>query len=160
MSTKLNFQKRMMYKLKRDMGIPVSYYQPIQNDQDVETGEITRDYTVIQIRRAIVFETRQLRSFIYDLSFIAANKNFTMGGYFDVTDRLVAFHKIDVPSTFVPSNNDHMVIKHRKYMVKEIAELEDNEILAFKVKEIKGLIVREFHTISLENVMELTHEQS
>ena len=150
---KLNFQRRMMYRLKRDMGIRITYYQPIQNDYDIQTGATTRDYTVLTVKRALVFETRQLREFVYDLSFIAANKNFTMGGHFDSVTRVVAFHREDTPTGFAPDINDSIFIKNRKYAVKEIAELEDNEIIAFKAREVKGLIKREFHTVSLESIL-------
>ena len=152
MANKLRFQKQIIYRLKRDMGTPVDYYQPISNVQNVKTGVVVRSFTVTPVKRALVFETKELRKFEYDLSFIAANKNFTMGGYFDQAERFILLDVEDLPKDFSPSSNDHVVSRGRRYQVILVNELEDNRLIAVKVKELKGMERSQIHVVTIESV--------
>jgi len=153
---KLRFQRRLIYRLKRDKGVPLSFYQPVNTSQDLKTGVVSRAVTVTNIRRAIVMQSRQLRDFEYDLSFIAANKNFTMGGYFDQTDRVVLIDAKDLPSGFKLDLNDYVQTGNRRYNVLEGTELEMDDIFVFKIREIKERQKQLIHIVKAQNVLGLT----
>ena len=143
-----------MYRLKRDYGIRVTYNQPDNPEVvDYKTGVTTRTFTTTNIRRAIVLESRQQRDFEYDLSFIAANKNFTMGGFFDVAERFMVLELRDLPNGFKADINDHVYIDNRRYEIKEFNELQDLKIVAYRIKEVKGIVTHEIHVRSLESVL-------
>jgi len=120
----LRENKKILYRLERQYGVPVVFRNPIQNDYNVQTGAMTRDYDTIKVRRVIVLPTRQTRDFVYDLAYIASNKNFTEGGYFDKTVRNMIVRKKWL-GTNVPSLEWECTYKNANYVVKEINETED-----------------------------------
>ena len=126
----------ILYRLKRNFGLPITFWHPISNTSNIQTGAINRSYTVTQIKRGIVLPTRTIRDFTYDLSYIAANKNFTYGAYFDTDDRLIILDKKDLPDGFSVSNNDHMVFETEIYVVKEFAMSEHGQGYVIKGKMI------------------------
>jgi len=160
-NAKFRFQKQLMYRLKRDYGIRLTYNQPSTPEVvDFKTGSLSRVFTTTNIRRAVVLETRQIRDFEYDLSFIAANKNFTIGGFFDIAERLVILEIKDLPTGFKADINDHVYIGNRRYEIKEFNDLEDLKIVALKIKELVGAEVHEIHVRSVESVLLMSGEQS
>ena len=64
----------------------MQYYRITGSEVNSTTGEKTVVYNKFNIKRAIVLKAREYRSFVYDLAFISANKDFTTGGFFDPTD--------------------------------------------------------------------------
>ena len=117
----------ILYRLKRNYGLPAMIRRPLTTVQDVTTGAITRTYTDISIKRVIVLPTRDLRNFIYDLSFVAANKNFTEGGLFDEKTRSMIIDIKDAPKGFVLTMNDHLVLETRRYEIKYFELAEHNQ---------------------------------
>ena len=130
----LRLTRLNLYRLKRQLGVAISVWQPLINTRDVKTGNITRDYTVTFIRRGIVMPSKVIRDFVYDLSYIAANKNFTYGGYFDIDERLVILDIKDLPKGFELTQGDHLIWDNRRYEVKEFAEAEQDQGYLIKVK--------------------------
>lgn len=107
--------KLILYRLKKDYGQPVSIMTRTALTQNVQTGLITQTERVIKIRRAIVVDAKQSRDFVYDLSFIAANKNFTYGGEFDTSKRQIILDGHDLPKDYKPSINDRCVFDGVRY---------------------------------------------
>ena len=128
----------VIYRLKRQFGISIQIKEEATQTQNLETGEITRTFISDTIRRAVVLPTRLMRDFIYDLSFIAANKNFTYGGHFDVNTRIVIFDKKDLDNISEISNDTLIIISNRRYMVKEVAETADSKSYLLIVTELKA----------------------
>lgn len=132
--------KRSLYSLKRQFGQPIVLSQPISNVNNVMTGEISIVYTDYSIKRAIVLPSTLVRKFVYDLSFIATNKNFTYGGYFDRFSRLVIIDKKDI------QNNELELdwictFDDIKYQIQTIEETEDNSGYLILINNIgKGTI--------------------
>lgn len=115
--------KVIIYRLKRNYGIPARIMVDESLDQNLQTGVITRQERVININRAIVVTPKMARDFAYDLSFIAANKNFTYGGFYDVSKRNMIVDTKDLPSWYVPDLNQRCVINGERY------EIEGHEIV-------------------------------
>lgn len=150
--TKLNFLKRSVYKLKRSYGVPVQYYQVPSHDIVPETGVKTTGSTLINVSRAVVLRSRQFRSFVYDLAYISANKDFTEGGFFDPEDRRVLFDKKDLKG-ITPTADDYMIINNSRYDVKEVLSFEEDSAFICLARKIRGgVIVRDETTLSVLNL--------
>ena len=120
----LRENKNILYQLKRQFGVSVTWKYPLTNDYDVTTGAVSRTYQTIKVRKTIVLPTRYTRDFVYDLAYIASNKNFTEGGYFDKTIRNFIVLKKDLKG-HTPTLEWECTYKDKIYVVKEIQETED-----------------------------------
>jgi len=152
---KLRFINRTLYRLKRSYGIPVSLYKYI-SVTDIDTGTITETFTVTNIRKALVEPTREMRSFVYDLAYISANKDFTMGGFFDPSDRIVVVdRKRDIPRDWGDLNlNQFFMIKNKRYDIKSLQEYENNSAIVCVCRETQGQVLT--HMTTVISVMSLS----
>jgi len=124
MANNLRQHKIILYRLKRNFGESVVFSIPTTNDYNVTTGAVTRVFTTVTVRKAIVLPSRTTREFVYDLSFIASNKNFTYGGMFDKSVRNVIVMKKDLDG-HIPELNWLCTFKSKEYTVKEVNDTED-----------------------------------
>jgi hypothetical protein len=153
---KLKFINRTLYRLQRSYGVPVTLYKFI-SESNLDTGVITETYTVKEIRRALVEPTREVRSFVYDLAYISANKDFTSGGFFDPADRLVVIdRKKDLRNWGKIDLEQFFMIDNRRFDIKSIQEYENNSAVVCMCRETQGQVVT--HMASVVSVMSLNHE--
>jgi hypothetical protein len=122
----------LIYKLKREYGVPIYLRQPIVNDVDVTTGEQLRRYTVYKVRRAILMPSNTVRDFVYDLTYVAANKNFAYGAFFDKDSRIFIIDEKNI----VPDTSWHMIYNEQKY---EIVSVDNSGPLLIASKAIMGV---------------------
>jgi len=142
------FIEDSIYTLKRNFGQPVDLYIRGTATQDAETGDVTFTETKWKIKKAPVLTADLLRKFQYDLSFIAANKNFTYGGFYDKTQRGIIVDARDLPTDYAQSLDDSFIVDHRRYAIKNIEQFEQGRSFIFIVEELKGQRVNEtFDTI-------------
>jgi len=114
--------KNILYQLKKDWGIAMD----LRNQTSVvdrKTGMTQKSYVGISVRRGILLPVKLTPSFVYDLSFIAANKNFTYGGLFGAGSRVVIVDGSDVPSTFTVKEDTQLIIAKAVYSVKNVETL-------------------------------------
>jgi len=114
--------KNILYQLKKDWGIAMD----LRNQTSVvdrKTGMTQKSYVSIPVRRGILLPVKLTPSFVYDLSFIAANKNFTYGGLFGAGSRVVIVDGSDVPSTFTVKEDTQLIIAKAVYSVKNVETL-------------------------------------
>ena len=127
MGTVLRQIKRILYRLKRQFGQEIVYSRNTTNTVNYRTGAITRAGTDVTIKRAIVLPARMIRSFEYDLTYIAANKNFTYGGFYDDSSRLIIVDRKDLKaSALTPRINDTVEFNGRSWLVKQVVSLDIN----------------------------------
>jgi hypothetical protein len=109
---------------------------------NLETGEVVRDLLEITIKRGILLPERQSVDYMYDLSFIAANKNFTYGGFFEPGERAVLIDVHDLPSAFIITPEMYIVFQSRRYEIKEANKIPDHITAGYawllKVKEVSA----------------------
>lgn len=160
MRNKLSFVRRVIYKMKRSYGMPITYHQilPDSHAIDPSTGAKINAYRAINIKRAIVLRAREFRSFVYDLAYISANKDFTTGAFFDPEDRKVIIDGKDVPATFNPNPEDFIVFKASQYNVSEVYSIEDGYSWMFLARRIRGAPVTRVE--SRMSVMDITQAVS
>ena len=110
----------IIYKLKRQYGMQMYIrYRGSDDEYNLETGDITRDLDYISIRRGILLPKRTITEFSYDLSFIAASKNFTYGGLYEEGTRWVLIDSKDLPRTFTLNTEMSIVFDNRRYKIAE-----------------------------------------
>lgn len=126
----------ILYRLKRQYGLELKYLQYVSQTQNVDTGDISRVYTTITIRRACMLPDRLDRSFVYDLTFIAANNNFVGGGYFNRKTRLIIIDAKDLPNGFKPNDDDHIEFDDARYEILVITALEQKKGYLFRVQAV------------------------
>jgi len=117
----------ILYRLKRQYGLKVTYYKFDDQTNNVETGEISRSYTTFIVQRAPVLPNDLDRHFVYDLTFIAANNNFVEGALFDRKARTLIVDAKDLPKGFKPSMDDHIEFDDQRYEMKRITALEQKK---------------------------------
>ena len=115
-------RRNIMYPLKRRYGLPATIFQLDDVTNNVETGKQTKFYNRFKIKRVVLLPRNLIRKFVYDLSYIAANKNFTYGGLFDWSRRIILIDGKDIK--FVPNPNDHIEIEGVRESIQKVEEFE------------------------------------
>lgn len=133
----VNFIRNVVKSLKQRYGTSVQYQRVDSNDFDPTTGQRTIQKETWTIEKAIVSPKTGIRDFAYDLSFIAANKNFTYGAMFDPSTRLIIMDLDDLPSSLTPTVNDYLFIENNRYQIKEIDNC-DGTALLIKATHVDG----------------------
>ncbi len=148
---------QVIYPLKRRFGIPATLYRLDSATNNIETGSQIKFYTRTAITRVVPLPQNTLRKFIYDLSFIAANKNFTYGGFFDWKQRIILVDGKDLPKNFEIDPNDHFEIEGIRHSIKKLEIFEhNNKAWIIALSRVEGeppvFIFRE----SVEHTLEFT----
>lgn len=117
MSRQSREMRQLLYPIKRRRGEPVQVHQIDDNDVNLQSGAITKSYLTYKIKKAIVLPVDTNRSFVYDLAFIAANKNFTGGGFFNKLNTIVIIDMQELPTGIIVSLNDYCSIKGVTYKI-------------------------------------------
>ena len=119
-SSKYRYVNTVLYRLKQDYGITIGIYRLIVGTPNYLTGaKDVSNQLIKQILKAILLPTRDIQKFQYGLSFIAANKNFTYGGVFEVGDREVIIDSKDLPKDFNFQDGDYLVFEKQRYNIVE-----------------------------------------
>ena len=110
----------ILYRLKKNYATEVIIRRMIDDVTSLKTGKVHREYKTIKIRRGIVLPEQLKPTFVYDIAFLAANKNFTYGGLFGSSTRLVIIDGKDIPSDYVIEEEDEVVFNDKVHAVKNI----------------------------------------
>jgi hypothetical protein len=77
-------QRKILYGLKRLFGVAITIAPKSTPSVNYQTGVQTlSSETSTTIRKAILGPAEWVETFAYDLTYIAAQRNFTYGGFFD-----------------------------------------------------------------------------
>ena len=133
----LEFIANVIYQLKREYGGAVSIQRRTANTLNLETGKKTQTKDAIHVPLAIVLPTRLIRKFDYDLTYIASNKSFTYGGFYDADFREFIFDAKDLPAGFAFNLDDALIYKHVRWELKELSAFEDNTAFTIIAKRVK-----------------------
>jgi len=136
----LMFVRRVLYSLKRQYGFSLDIYRRTAGEADLKTGKMVgKKRQKFSIVKAIVLPTILARKFSYDLSYIAANKNFTYGGFYDINSRIVIIDAIDLPQDFeFIIDTDYVVYDSKRYDIKTAEMLEQRQGFLLNIKATEG----------------------
>lgn len=145
---RLRFIRRVLYRMKRNYGLPISLYTSTPGALNLETGATSMEYTKVDIKRAIVQPARYHRDFVYDLAYISANKDFTTGGFFDTSDRRVIIDASDLPASWEIDLNQFVIFDGRRFDIKSFYEFEEGMGYILVIRELKGQDVVSINSVN------------
>lgn len=157
MPNQLSFMRGVIYSLKRQFGVRLDLYALVKSEVDYETGRKNVEKKCYTILRGILLPRDISRKFNYDLSYIAANKNFTYGGVIDYSRRTIIIDMRDYPAGYKASPGDYAVISHTRYNIEKVEQFDDRQIIVMDVVETKDeppntiTILTVFDTLELGN---------
>lgn len=135
----LSFIRNVLYKLKLDYGFPLDIYRFTSQAIDTKTGKKTVTRQKVEVPLAVILAENDARKFAYSRAFIAENRQFTIGGYFDVGTRVCILDAEDLPLDFIPQLDDYFVAEQIRYQVSKVGNLMGDYGFLVAVKETKGL---------------------
>ncbi len=121
----LRLIRHTFYKLKRRLGVPAAIYKEAIGATNRKTGVKNVTRTVNNVRKMILLPVRRMPKFAYDLTWVASNKNFTYGAYFQTGDREALVDGRDLPKGYMIENQDYIVFKGKRYDIKEVHQFDD-----------------------------------
>lgn len=134
------FLRHLVYDLKRNYGFPIMVIKTVSTTVDLESGAKRPTLKYRRIQRAIFLPARAFRSFVYDLSYVASNKNFTTGAFFDPTDRMLFIDTRDIDD-FEINVDDRILYNNEEYIVSEIHDFIAQVLFGIKMRHIQGQIL-------------------
>jgi hypothetical protein len=138
----LRQNKVAIYRLKRNYGLAGTIYRPDPDAYafNVETGRQAREWAYVTIKRMIRLPAVIAKKFLYDLSFIAANKNFTYGGFFDVDAILFIIDRKDMGDFELDDNSFIWIENKNRYEVSKFVEVEELAAYMVNTKAVTGTL--------------------
>lgn len=119
--------RRLLYSLKRDWGATFEYVQLIESELNLSTGSRRIQRKAFQIP-GVLLPQNQIRKFMQDIGYLAADKNFTYGALNDFNTLKFLFDKDDVPENALDLNG-YIVYNGKRYDRVELGEMQDTAIL-------------------------------
>lgn len=142
------FVDRVVRRLTNRYGISVTFKNQATRSTNYASGAVERTFEVATCK-CLVEESNAKKDFIYDLSFIAANKNFVMGGIFDTEQIWVTVRKA-LLGTFVPTSKTLIIIAGRVHVVKTMI-VEQSGVYYYKILA-KRTEMMDLGQVSVHNV--------
>lgn len=143
------FISRVLYRLKRRYGAKVTFIRDAAV-LNLETGKKTTTKTTWDVKRVIVLPNSLSQQFVYDLAFIAGNKNFTEGGVFDTGSRKLILDAKDA-GTYVPKMRDYLTLDNERWRVIKVQKFEMNTGYMITGQITEGSPVRDVHNERARN---------
>lgn len=145
-----SFVRRTLESLSRRYGGQADLYRNTSQLVDNETGVTTYQRSVTRVRRMIKMPDDLTRKFAYDISYLAANKNFTYGGTIDQYDRIFLIPASQL-SDFIPQVADWIVWDSKRYDVKFVEEFDHRAGYVLKAAAVEGNHLCQIFEFSIEN---------
>lgn len=158
MNTADRMVSKVLYSLKRKYLARVIIHRRLSETVDLSTGVKTPVIQDWEIERAILLPNDLSRKFVYDLTFIASNKNFTYGGTFDTGERRLILDANEVPVGFIPNRDDYIVYLSDRYEISDIGTFGENKGWILKIKTLTGAPVEAVHSHHVRSTLHLNSE--
>lgn len=120
--------KTTLYNLSREYGATITLQKRADtSDFDPETGLQSIDETLYPGIRAIVLPQSVKRSFNYDLSYVAASKNFVYGGFFEDAAIILIIERRSLPAAVTSiTGHDYITVDSISYKVSHVEAARDS----------------------------------
>lgn len=131
----MNIEKLVLQHLQQFKKYKVAILQNNTTTTNLETGIVKRLYNFEFYTNAIVCLTNQKRDFTYDTSYTVSSRNFTYGGFFDISTRMIILpYKPD----FEIRQNDIVLFNNKKYFIKDLNVPVDNSSVFLIINTLEG----------------------
>ena len=105
---------RLLYSLKRQWGTSFDYFQILLSEVDDRTGTRRIQRELLKLS-AVLLPQNQIRKFIQDIGYLAADKNFTYGGLNDYNTLTIVIDAMDLPKNFQVNLNGYINYNGKRY---------------------------------------------
>ncbi len=156
---KLRFVRVTLYSLKRQYPASLTVYRTTTNP-DVATGKKNVVKAVFQIARAVLLPSDLARKFNYDHSYIVADKQFTYGAEYDVTQRAVLIDNQDLPPGMLLTVDDYAVHNHIRYAFKTVTQINDMAAHFIVMRAVTGQPTNEVFDLSVGSSLRFVQRAS
>ncbi len=146
-----------IYALKREYGYSGSLYVETFST-NLSTGAKVRTATPYVIKKVIILPSNWQRKFAYDLSFVAANKNFTYGGFFDADTRNFIVDCADLPKNFEITLDHVLIIGTKRYVLSSVQLVDDQGIWLLSGKSLRGELPGQVISIAVQDDVTSTED--
>lgn len=137
------FIAKVLYRLKRRYGAKVTFVRDTET-LNTKTGKKTVSKATWDFRFAIILPNAHSQKFVYDLSYIAGNKNFTMGAILDTGHRKLILDAKDA-GTYEPQLRDYFTYDNERWVVTNVQTFELNTGYMITGQRTEGSPVRDVH---------------
>jgi hypothetical protein len=127
-----------MYRVQRLFGTPAYVRKPNTTTEDVTTGRTNYTYDTYFVRRLAIVPGDKQQHFIYDLTYLAANKNFAYGGFFTTAQMIGILNTDDIPRNVVIDETWDIIINSRKHQIEKVAMIEEARIAVLALKLLEN----------------------
>lgn len=151
----------ILYSLQRKWGTRADYYKVTIGTPNLDTGSKGITRIKYPLRALITTTAKFIRKFEYDIGYLAANKNFTYGGFFEPGDRLALIGP-ELPSGVRIEQRDYFAIDDKRYDIQRLEPLDGDVgyLLHLRhTKENKPYLIHErFVWSRITPVQEISYE--
>lgn len=145
------FMRRTMYRLKRRFGAPVTFHRVDDSGLNPKTGAKNPVVTTLDLQNVVVLPAVMEPKFVYDLSVIGANRDFTMGGHFNRSQRKLLVdtqshegHTGNTILTFDPQVGDYFTYGGRRWEIRQVHEFEIATVFLILGEETQGVKANQY----------------
>jgi hypothetical protein len=157
----LAFIQRVLYKLKQNYGFPLDLYKTLESSDNLETGRKSVRRARYTVKRAIILTAAELqRQFHNAMNFVAADKRFSVGGFYDTESLYVLIDRRDLPRGFEITLEDFAIHDHKRYQFDKAQLLEHKLAFWIEMREYKGGQPWEIHEETVVSILKLDQEIS
>ena len=119
-----------IYRLKYEMGEPITWITRQDSTRNISTGVMTEDTTEVNIHRAIVLPIDIIQKAKYSITYLASNKNFVYDGMYESSNLGILIDLRDIPFRDFENRSEERVrlqdgsefeITKREYYTQNIA---------------------------------------
>lgn len=157
MANNLNFQKRVLYKLKQEYGDAVDLYIESITSANYTTGSKNTTRTKYAIKRAIVAPFKMFTQGIYSPAYIKEAKEFTYGAYQDQDIKTVVIDVSDLPKNIEITPQNYLIIKNLRYEIANVVKMENNLGYILIVKRLTGTEPYKIIDQHISQTLRVTH---
>lgn len=152
--------QRTLYDMKHRYGNEIQIYRLASASTNYQTGAKTATKTVVDIRKAVVMPTSEMRRFFASIAFTTASKQFLSPGNqgFDQSSRGFIIEHRDLAEqnqeTFEFQPEDWIVYRGKRYEVQMIERLEFDMGWLIVGKELKGAVPERIINLNTSNALD------
>ena len=124
MSTNYREIKKILYRLKREKGQTGTIIEITKGVTNFRTGTKDVAKVLVSVKRMIFLPFMDITKFSYPLTYIASNKNFTYGGFYDAQQRTVIIDRKDYSGELTPQHR--ILVGTKEYELTHITMTEED----------------------------------
>lgn len=155
----LRFIQKALYPLRRSYGFDFDIYKVTATAFDTKLGRSRKSISKTPVKRGLVLPAKEATRFLYDLGNILLSRDFSRGGFFDVSDRLFVIPFDALPKGFTVETDDYIVFKQRgiakRYEAASVTDFPEANAILVKGKETPEEFFNQVHTVCVHEVINM-----